>query len=146
VLSNELRNTLNAIGRKKVTVDIDPLDQDAQGTFQVIKDETIKANSVAAIPTSINPSDLMNQVQAMSFEFEVQGNESLPQTKVGFSETSSNYNRPDEDLTTELRDLMIDGIGVPMELIDEAKRAQFATVSIASNIMFSRRVRDIQTR
>lgn len=136
----------NAIGRKKVTVDIDPLDQDAQGTFQVIKDETIKANSVAAIPTSINPSDLMNQVQAMSFEFEVQGNESLPQTKVGFSETSSSYNRPDEDLTSELRDLMIDGIGVPMELIDEAKRAQFATVSIASNIMFSRRVRDIQKR
>lgn len=136
----------NAIGRKKVTVDIDPLDQDAQGTYQVVKDEVVRANSVAAIPTSINPSDLMNQVQAMSLEFEVQGNESLPQTKIGFSETSSSYNRPDDDLTNELKELMIDGIGVPLELIDESKRAQFATVSIASNIMFSRRVRDIQKR
>lgn len=136
----------NSIGRTKVNISIDPDDADPQGTFDQLKGEVLTARHQNTAPTNFNITDLSNQVQAMGLEFQVEGNEGLPNTKVEFSETSSSYSRPDEDLVRELADLTINHIGVPPEMVEDAKRPEFATVAVANNVIFSKRVRDMQRR
>lgn len=136
----------NSVGRTRVSVDIDPGDPDAVGTMELIRGEVLNARGSSDTPSSLRASDIINQVQGMGIEFEVQGNDQLPNTKIGYSEISSSYNRPDDELMNELKDMTIDHIGVPPEMIDDARRAEFATVAVANNIMFSRRVRDYQAR
>lgn len=136
----------NSIGRTKVQVSIDPDDQDPQSTYDTIKAEVMSGRQQNTAPTNFNVSDLANQVSAMGIEFQVDGNEGLPNTKVEFSETSSSYSRPDEDLVRELADLTINHIGVPPEMVEDAKRPEFATVAVANNVIFSKRVRDMQRR
>lgn len=136
----------NSIGRTKVNVEIDPDETDAQGLFNTIQTEVLAARQTLTTPNSVNPTDVLNQIQAAGIEFEVTGAKGLPETKIQFSETNSNYSRPDDELSSELADLMINAIGVPPEMVEEARRAEFATVAIANNVLFSKRVRHMQQR
>ena len=136
----------NAIGRTKVDVEIDPDEPDSQAVFDLIKTEVVRAKQIQTTPNSVNPTDVLNQIQAASIEFQVTGAKGLPSTKVQFSETNTNYARPDEELNKELTDLLINHIGVPPEMIEDARRPDFATVAIANNVLFSKRVRGMQQR
>lgn len=136
----------NSIGHTKVDVQIDPDEPDSQALFDMIKSQVISARQTATTPNSVNPTDVLNQIQAANIEFQVTGMKGMPETKVEFSETSTNYVRPDEELSKELADLMINHIGVPPEMVEDAKRPEFATVAIATNILFSKRVRHMQRR
>lgn len=136
----------NSIGRTQISVEMDPDEPDSQATYDLIKSEVVAARQTLTTPNSVNPTDVLNQIQAAGLEFSVTGAKGLPETKVVMTETSTAYVRPDEDLQRELADLMINHIGVPPEMIEEARRPDFATVAIANNVLFSKRVRHMQSR
>lgn len=134
----------NAIGRRTVGVEIDPDEPDPQRVYDMIKSEVVMAGQQNTAPMSINTTDLINQIQAMSLDFQVSGNESLPNTKITYTENNSNYARPDDEMMRELADLTINHTGVPPEMIEEARRVDFASAAARRNVLFSKRVRDIQ--
>lgn len=134
----------NSIGRTRVDVEIDPDEPDSQGVFDLIKSEVVRAKQVSTTPNSVNPTDVLNQIQASGIEFQVTGAKGLPATKAVFSETNTNYARPDEGLSEELASLLINHIGVPPEMVKDAGQLEFATVAISKHILFSKRVRDMQ--
>lgn len=134
----------NSMGRRKVRIDIDEDEPDAQGTFEQVKYEVLRATQIASSVASLNPVDIMNQIQAAGLEFEVNGGDGLPQTKIEYSEASSQYNRPDDDLSEDLTNMSIDLTGVPPEMIDEARRTEFATIAAKNHVLFSRKVLQMQ--
>lgn len=134
----------NSIGRTKVRVEIDPDDPDTRNTTDMVMAEVLAARQHISPVNTINPSDVLNQVQTMGLEFEFTGGAGMPETKIEFSEHNSAYQKPDEELEEDLRKRVISGIGVPPELIDDAARPEFANIAIASNLMLAKRVRQIQ--
>jgi hypothetical protein len=129
----------NAIGRTKVNVEIDDADSDRLGTFEMIKTEVLRQRSSIPAASSLVPNEIMAQNAALGIEFETNGGPGLPATKVGFSETNSNYTRPDTDLDEVLTEYLITGIGVPPELVVQAKQMDFATIADNNNLLMAKR-------
>lgn len=136
----------NAIGRRKVAITIDEDDPDPRATRDQIVAEVVRATQHVSPASSLNPSDVLNQVQTMGLEFETSGNPGLPDTKVEFSEHNSAHQEPDSALDEDLRKRILGGVGVPPELIDDASRPEFASVATASNLLLAKRVRTIQEK
>lgn len=129
----------NAIGRTKVNVEIDDGDSDRLGTFEMIKTEVLRQRSSIPAASSLVPNEIMAQNAALGIEFETNGGPGLPATKVGFSETNSNYTRPDTDLDEILTEYLVTGIGVPPELVVQAKQMDFATIADNNNLLMAKR-------
>lgn len=129
----------NAIGRTKVNVEIDDGDSDRLGTFELIKTEVLRQRSSIPAASSLVPNEIMAQNAALAIEFETTGGPGLPSTKVGFSENNSNYTRPDSELDELLTEYLITGIGVPPELVVQAKNMDFATIADNNNLLMAKR-------
>ncbi len=136
----------NAIGRRFVNITIDEDDPDPRATRDAIIAEVVRATQHVSPASSLNPSDILNQVQTMGLEFQTTGNPGLPDTKVEFSEHNSTHQPPDEELDQDLRKRVLAGVGVPPELVDDASRPEYASIAAASNLLLAKRVRTIQER
>lgn len=134
----------NSIGRTKVRVEMDEDDPDAHGTSELVMAEVLNARQHVSPASSINPADILNQVQTMGIEFEFAGGAGMPNTKIEFSEHNTQYQKPDEELEEDLRKRVISGIGIPPELIDDAARPEFATTAISNNLLLAKRVKQVQ--
>lgn len=134
----------NAIGRTKVNVEIDETDSDRLGTFEMIKTEVLRQRSSIPAASSLVPNEIMAQNAALGIEFETTGGPGLPSTKVGFSENNSNYTRPDTDLDEILTEYLVTGIGVPPELVVQAKQMDFATIADNNNLLMAKRTEQKQ--
>ncbi len=136
----------NAIGRRLVNITVDEDDPDPRATRDLIIAEVVRASQHVSPASSLNPSDILNQVQTMGLEFQTSGNPGLPDTKIEFSEHNSTHQPPDEELDQDLRKRILAGVGVPPELIDDASRPEYASIAAASNLLLAKRVRTIQER
>ena len=136
----------NAIGRRIVDVTIDEDDPDPQATRDQVIAEVVRATQHISPASSLNPSDVLNQVQTMGLEFRTSGNPGLPDTKVDFSESNTTHQPFDETLDEDLRKRILGGVGVPPELIDDAARPEFASISASSHLLLAKRIRTIQDK
>lgn len=134
----------NAIGRRLVNITVDEDDPDPRATRDQVIAEVVRATQHVSPASSLNPSDVLNQVQTMGLEFQTSGNPGLPDTKVEFSEHNSSHQPPDESLDEDLRKRILGGVGVPPELVDDASRPEFASVAATSHLLLAKRVRTIQ--
>lgn len=134
----------NAIGRTKVNVQIDNGDSDRLGTYEMIKTEVLRQRSSIPAASSLVPNEIMAQNAALAIEFETEGGPGMPETKIAFSENNSNYTRPDTDLDEILTEYLITGIGVPPELVVQAKQMDFATIADNNNLLMAKRTESRQ--
>lgn len=134
----------NAVGRTKVNVEIDEKDSDRLGTFEMIKTEVLRQRSSIPTANSLAPNEIIAQNAMLAIEFETTGGPGLPSTKVGFSENNSNYTRPDTDLDDMLTEYVITGVGVPPELVAQAKQTEFATIADNNNLLMAKRTESTQ--
>lgn len=135
----------NAIGRSRCIVQVPENDPNPQNTINMVIAEVLRQRSLTTPVSSINPQDVLNQVQNMSMEFEFEG-ATLPDVKINFEEVQTNYQPPSEDLEDTLRSRVIQGLLVPPELVDEASQAEFATIAISNHLLFAKKVREIQRK
>lgn len=130
----------NSIGRTKVTGTIPENDPDPLSTVERITHEIVQSRKLN-IPLGIsNPADIMSFVQQAGFEFQWQGNLGLPDLKLEFENVSTQFQKPDNDLSDKLRKASIMGFGLSPETVDNGFNTEFATTAVANNVLLSKRV------
>lgn len=138
--------TKNSIGRTKATITIDGEDTDRLGTIEALRADIIASRSILNTGNTLIPADIQTQLSAGGVEIAFDGEGAVPGTNVKFDEIQSNYSKPDQELDEYLTDSLISGVGVPPELVADAKRVEFATIATSSNKLLAKRVRNVQKR
>jgi hypothetical protein len=144
LFTDVMASVKNSIGQTKVTVDIPPEDPNPMKTLETVMDEVVRSRMVA-LPLGVsNPSDIFEFIQRAGYQWEFNGHKGLPNLKFDFVQTNSNYVKPDTDLQDLLRKSSISAYGLSPEIVDNGFNAEFATTSIANNLLLSKRVSQMQ--
>ncbi len=140
LFSEILGSVKNSIGRTSVTGTIPENDPDPMRTVEQITHEIVKSRQLN-IPLGVsNPADIMSFIQQAGFDFNWSGHPGMPDLKLEFAQTNSNYVKPDSDLMDKLRKSSIMGFGLSPETVDAGFNTEFATTALANNVLLSKRV------
>jgi len=136
----------NSIGRTKVTVKLDEEDPDAEKSIEDIQDEILKSR-MNPIPFGINNvADISKYLQRSCYEFEISGSNAIPDMQIQFEQYNSQYPKPDEDLTNQLKELSIHHFGLTKDMIDAAEGVDFAIQAATNNLMTMKRIQRWQRK
>jgi hypothetical protein len=134
----------NSIGRTNIKLKFDENDPDPIRTSEIAMHEIAKTRQ-QYFPLGINtPTDLVDWIQKSGYEFTFEGHPAIPEVGIEFTETNSNYVKPDTDLDDELKKRSIMAYGLSPETVDNGFSSEFATTVVSNNILLSKRVQQIQ--
>ena len=140
LFSEVLGSVKNSIGRTSVTGTIPENDPDPMRTVETITHEIVKSRRLDMPLGVSNPADIMSFIQQAGFDFNWSGHPGMPDLKLEFAQTNSNYVKPDSDLMDKLRKSSIMGFGLSPETVDSGFNTEFATTALANNVLLSKRV------
>lgn len=144
MFANVNRSVINSIGKTEVEATLDEVDGTKGKTLEIMKHEVLKARQSQALPATVSPTDINQYLKTSQIYFNVNNVAGLPGSSMKFSETSSNYVKPDTDLMEDLDKKAILGLGVPPELVTSSEQIEFATNIVANNIRLSKLIMEIQ--
>ena len=140
-VANQIRN---AISITDVKVELDPRDPSPQRTMEKIVDLTSQTRT-QYFPWGLNtPTDIANWWHRAGFQLNVTGHPSLPTTTVSYEQRHHDKNTPSIDEDDSLNDMIHMHFGITKEMRDAGLGAQFATSIVNNNILFSKRVMQLQ--
>ena len=134
----------NSIGRTRVNLKLDPNDPNPQKAIEIAMHEVARTRQ-QGLPLGINSAgDLVDWVQKSGLEYAFEGHPGLPDMSLEFSEHSTNYTEPSNELSEDLRKSAIMAVGLSPETVDAGFQSEFATSVVANNLLLSKRVKKIQ--
>lgn len=144
MFANVMSSLKNSIGRTEVKLKLDENDPNPQKTIEIAMHEIIRSRQ-QYFPLGINsPTDLVDWLQRSGFEFTFEGHPGMPDVAIDFGEKNSNYVKPDTDLEDSLRKRAIMSTGLSPETVDASYQAEFATSIVTNNLLFAKRVMQLQ--
>lgn len=142
--ANFMAGVKNAVGRTKVTMNIDPRTPDPEKAYYILMDEYQRMQNTFT-PTDVSSSGEMFRVlRMMGTTVEVQGNPRMPNTTVELEEYQSQKQIIDESFTDELRRQQYMGLFVTPAMVDMTDDADFAITRWTSNQLYAKRIMMIQ--
>lgn len=144
--SNFYSSVRNAVGRTKVTINIDPRSPDPEKDRDVLIDQWMRSQSNFT-PTDVSSSsDMFRVIRNMGVSFEISGNDRIPNTTVNVEDYQAQRNMIDSAFTDELTKQVYMGLYVTPEMVDATQASDFAITRWTSNQLFSKRIRLLQKR
>lgn len=144
MFANVMSSLKNSIGRTEVKLKLDENDPNPQKTIEIAMHEIIRSRQ-QYFPLGINsPTDLVDWLQRSGFEFTFEGHPGIPDVAIDFGEKNNNYVKPDTDLEDSLRKRAIMSTGLSPETVDASYQAEFATSIVTNNLLFAKRVMQLQ--
>lgn len=142
--ANFMAGVKNAVGRTKLTFNIDPRDPDPEKTYHVLVDEYQRMQSTVT-PTDLSSSaEMFRTLRMMGTTIETQGNPRMPNTTVDLTEHQSQKQIIDENFTDDLRRQQYMGLIVTPAMVDMTDDADFAITRWTSNQLYAKRIMVIQ--
>ena len=146
LFSKVMAMTKNSIAITHVNMTLDPNDPDPEKTIEIATHDIVKMRQ-QYFPLGINsPVDLVDWIQRAGFEFSFEGHPGLPQTKFDFETKNLQHTIPESELDENLRKQTYMAFGLSPEVVDNGYSSEFATTVISNNILFSKRVLQIQDK
>ena len=146
MFANVNRGIVNSIGRTEVEINIDEADPQPRKTLETAMHEVLKTKQSQTLPATTSVSDIMTYINTSAIQFKLGQIPGLPSTNINFSEVSTSYEKPDSDLEDSLRERQILGIGIPIEMVENAKTVDFATTATNNNILLNKRIIQYQLK
>ena len=144
MFSNVMAGVRNSVGQTNVKIKLDERDPDPTKTIDMTISEIIRARQQSFPLGTNSPVDLVNWLQRAGYNFTFEGHPDIPDVGIDFSESNTNYPKPDAELEENLRKRSILATGLNPETVDNGFNGEFATSVVANNILLSRRVMQIQ--
>lgn len=130
----------NSVGRVRLNIKLSSVDDDPSGTVEFLIHEYAKNRQSAYPLGASNPLDIISFLQNAGVEVVVSGNDGYPDTQVTAEDFTSNRAKPDMDLDNALNERLSNALGVPLEMVTNAKGPEFATTAVRNNLLFAKRV------
>ena len=134
----------NNIDVTTVKMRFSPEDPDPMGAFSIAEDAVLKLRQNSfPLGLGINGiTDLTEWTQRAGLRFTFENHPELPDTGFEFQNEQMTHNIPDDSTDEELRKLLIMGMGVNPEAVDNSLGSDYATTDMLKNILFVKRTVD----
>ena len=138
--ANTMAALKNSISQVKMTINLDPNDDDPTGTVEFLVHEQAKLRSASFPLGRTDPADIINYFQNAGISVEVNGNTNYPETKVLLEDIQSARVKPDTEFEESLRKRHLMSLWTSPETVDAGANAQFATTVVLDNQLLAKRV------
>lgn len=134
----------NAVGRTKVSINVDPRTPDPEKAATIMMDEYLRTQAGAS-PTDVTSApEMFRTLRQMGVVFEVQGHPGLPNTTVDVESFTANRPQIDQTFTDALRNEQYMGLYVTPDMVDMTQQGDFAITRWTSNQLFTKRIITLQ--
>jgi hypothetical protein len=144
MFANVMASIRNSVAQTNVKLKLDEHDPDPYKSIERMMNEIVRAKQQSFPLGANSPVDIVNWLQRAGYQWAFEGHPGLPDIQVEFSESSTNYPKPDNELEENLRKRAIMSTGLNPETVDNGFSGEFATSVVANNVLLSRRVMQIQ--
>lgn len=142
--ANFMASIRNAVGRTRVTINIDERDPDPEKSAAILQDEFLRAQA-GVTPTDVaSSSEMFRVIRQMGIIFDIQGNTRIPNTSVNVEDFNSNKQIIDNDFMDRLEKQVYMGFYVTPEMVDATQSADFAITRWTTNQLFAKRIKNLQ--
>lgn len=142
--ANFMASVRNAVGRTKVTLNIDERDPDPEKSSAILQDEFLRSQA-GITPTDVSTSsEMFRVIRQMGITFDVQGNTRIPNTSVNVEDFQSQKQMIDNDFMDRLEKQVYMGFYVTPEMVDATQGSDFAITRWTSNQLFAKRIKNLQ--
>lgn len=142
---NSMASAKNAITRRTLNATIDPAERNVQKAEELILSEFAKGTH-ASYPLTNNPPDMINYLQKAGVNVVFDEHPLLPNTKVNVDFHDNQYLKIDTDWDEYLKKSHTMSLGLPIEVVEGAGSADFATQTIYANVMTARRIKTLSEK
>lgn len=133
----------NAIVVTKVTATLDDDDIDPNTTMEKIISESLKTRQTL-LPIGLNKIDeLTDWAHKVGFRYNFK-HPSLPNMELDLSDENRSMAVPDSELEDEIKKILYMAFGLTPEIVESGYSSDFATTVKAKNLLFAKRVTQIQ--
>lgn len=145
LFANTMAGIKNSIARTRLQITLDQDDPEPDMTVEEYIHNYVR-QSRGMLPVGINePNDIIAHLNNAAVEVEVEGdNPRYPNTKMLVESYQSDKGKPDTELEDSMRDRHLMALGIPPELIVQAKNLEFATQIVQNNLLMTRNVMKYQ--
>lgn len=134
----------NAVGRTKVTINVDPRTPDPEKAATIMADEYLRTQAGASPTDVTSASEMFRTLRQMGVAFEVQGHPGLPNTTVDVEAFQQGRPMIDQTFTDALRNEQYMGLYVTPDMVDMSQQGDFAITRWTSNQLFTKRIITLQ--
>lgn len=146
MFSNTMAAIRNSTSRTELNITFDPKDVDPLSSAAMVKDAFIRARSQGFPLGEGDPSAIIKHLQQAGVDVVYGNHPDLPEMRVESNDKNSSKVGVDRDLTEDLRDWHIMGLGLSPDTVDAGRNIDFAASIVASNLLLSKRVVILQQK
>lgn len=142
--ANFMASIRNAVGRTRVTINIDERDPDPEKSAAILQDEFLRSQAGVSPTDVASSAEMFRVIRQMGIIFDIQGNTRIPNTSVNVEDFNSNKQIIDNDFMDRLEKQVYMGFYVTPEMVDATQSADFAITRWTTNQLFAKRIKNLQ--
>lgn len=142
--ANFMASIRNAVGRTRVTINIDERDPDPEKSAAILQDEFLRSQAGVSPTDVASSAEMFRVIRQMGIIFDIQGNQRIPNTSVNVEDFQSQKQMIDNDFMDRLEKQVYMGFYVTPEMVDATQSADFAITRWTTNQLFAKRIKNLQ--
>jgi hypothetical protein len=142
--ANFMASIRNAVGRTRVTINIDERDPDPEKSAAILQDEFLRSQAGVSPTDVASSAEMFRVIRQMGIIFDIQGNSRIPNTSVNVEDFQSQKQMIDNDFMDRLEKQVYMGFYVTPEMVDATQSADFAITRWTTNQLFAKRIKNLQ--
>lgn len=143
LFSRVMATIKNSVSNTEVAVQLDEDDPDPQGTVERVKSQVMQTRTALAPFGVTTMKDIVDWTYKAGFKFSVTG-ANMPQMTVNTTDIGTSKIFADESTEDPIKEQIIMSFGLTPEIVQSGYASDFAATVVAKNLLFAKRVSQIQ--
>lgn len=145
LFADTMAGVRNAVGRKKVSINLDPNDPDKHQTISDVQQLILESGRRGFPIGAPDPSHTLDYLNRAGYDFSINANsEDYHQMSVEYDDYSTNIQAGNPELQDRLKKMHYSAMGCPPEKVDPENGSEFAVSIVQNDLLMARRVKSYQ--